>query len=37
MIVYSSHENRKDAYKSLREVKSTENKDAWLLVKDLTK
>jgi len=37
MIVYSSHENRKDAYKSLREVKNAENKDAWILVKDLTK
>ena len=36
MVVYSSHENRKEAYKSLREVKNTENKDAWLLVKDLT-
>jgi nucleoid DNA-binding protein len=37
MVVYSSYENRLDAYKSLREVKDTENKDAWVLVKDLAK
>ena len=37
MVVYGSYENRLDAYKNLREVKSTENKDAWLLVKDLAK
>ena len=36
MVVYSSHENRLDAYKSLRLVKNTENKDAWLLVKNLS-
>ena len=36
MVVYSSHEDRLDAYKSLRSVKNTENKDAWLLVKDLS-
>ena len=35
MVVYSSYENRLDAYKNLREVKNSENKDAWLLVKDL--
>ena len=37
MVVYSSHEDRLDAYKSLLSVKSTENKDAWLLVKNLSK
>lgn len=36
MVVYSSYENRLDAYKNLRDVKSTENKDAWILVQDLT-
>ena len=36
MVVYSSHEDRLDAYKSLRSVKNTENKDAWLLVKNLS-
>jgi nucleoid DNA-binding protein len=35
VVVYSSYENRLDANKNLREVKNTENKDAWLLVKDL--
>lgn len=35
MVVYSSHEDRTDAYKSLRSVKDTENKDAWLLVQKL--
>ena len=37
MVIYSSYENRLDANKNLREVKNTENKDAWLLVKDLAK
>ena len=37
MIVYSSYEGRLDALKSLRQIKKTENKSAWLLVKDLTK
>ena len=36
MVVYSSHENRLEAYKSLRSVKESENKDAWLLVKNLS-
>jgi nucleoid DNA-binding protein len=35
MVVYNSYENRLDAYKNLREVKNSENKDAWLLVKNL--
>ncbi|MFT5437439.1 MAG: nucleoid DNA-binding protein [Ulvibacter sp.] len=35
MVVYSSYENRRDAYKNLRDVKDTENKDAWILVRDL--
>jgi nucleoid DNA-binding protein len=35
MVVYSSYENRLDAYKNLREVKNTENRDAWILVQDL--
>ena len=37
MVVYSSYENRRDAYKNLRKVKNTENKDAWILVRDLAK
>jgi nucleoid DNA-binding protein len=36
MVVYSSYEDRLDAYKNLRSVKETENKDAWLLVKNLS-
>ncbi len=36
-IVYSSHENRLEALKTLRNIKRTENKDAWLLVQDLNK
>lgn len=36
MVVYSSHEDRLDAYKSLHSVKETENKDAWLLVQNLS-
>ena len=35
MVVYSSYENRRDANKKLRELKNTESKDAWILVKDL--
>ena len=37
MIVYSSHENRLEARKTLREIKNSENESAWLLVKELTK
>lgn len=37
VVVYSSHENRLEARKSLREIKTTENQSAWLLVKELTK
>ena len=37
MIVYSSHDNRKEATKSLRKIKKNENKDAWILTKDLAK
>ena len=36
-IVYSSHENRLEALKTLRIIKRTENQDAWLLVQDLNK
>jgi nucleoid DNA-binding protein len=36
MVVYSSHENRLEALSSLRIIKRTENKDAWLLVKDFS-
>lgn len=35
-VIYSSHELRKEALKELRIIQQTENKDAWLLVKDLT-
>ncbi|MCT8339417.1 SPOR domain-containing protein [Flavobacteriaceae bacterium TK19130] len=36
-VVYSSHEDRLEALRTLRQIKQTENKDAWLLVKDLSK
>ncbi|QIE60915.1 SPOR domain-containing protein [Rasiella rasia] len=36
-VVYSSHEDRLEALRALRTIKNTQNKDAWLLVKDLTK
>ena len=36
-VIYSSHEDRLEALKTLRTIKSTENKDAWLLVKELEK
>ena len=36
-VVYSSFEDRREALQELREIKRTENKAAWLLVKDLTK
>ncbi|MGJ8665395.1 MAG: SPOR domain-containing protein [Patiriisocius sp.] len=34
-VVYASYENRLEALASLRNIKRTENKDAWLLVKEL--
>ncbi|MDX1278828.1 SPOR domain-containing protein [Oceanihabitans sediminis] len=34
-VVYSSHFDRLEALKTLREVKRTHNKAAWLLVKDI--
>lgn len=37
IVVYSSYENRLEALSSLRTIKRTENKDAWLMVKDLSK
>jgi nucleoid DNA-binding protein len=36
-VIYSSHEDRLEALRSLRDIKNTENKDAWLLVQELTK
>jgi nucleoid DNA-binding protein len=35
VVVYGSYEDRLDANRSLRDIKRTENQDAWLLVKDL--
>lgn len=35
VVVYSSHQDRLEARKSLRDIKLSENKDAWLLVRDL--
>jgi len=37
MVVYNSFETRLEARKNLRTIKQTENKDAWLLVKNLQK
>ena len=34
-VIYSSHEDRLEALRALRNIKNTENKDAWLLVKKL--
>jgi len=34
-VVYSSHTTRLEALKSLRTIKNTQNKDAWLLVQKL--
>lgn len=34
-VIYSSHEDRLEALQTLRQIKRTENKDAWLLVQDL--
>ena len=36
-VVYSSHEDRLEALKTLRNIRKTHNKDAWLLVEDLNK
>lgn len=36
-VIYSSHQERLEALKALRTIKSTENKDAWLLVQELKK
>ncbi|MEL6810656.1 MAG: SPOR domain-containing protein [Bacteroidota bacterium] len=36
-VIYSSHESRLEALQTLRTIKRTENKDAWLLVQDLDK
>jgi hypothetical protein len=35
-VIYSSHEKRSEALDALRTIQRTENKDAWLLVKELT-
>ena len=37
MVVYSSYEDRLEARKSLLLIQRSENKDAWLLVKELSK
>ncbi|RMA65938.1 HU domain-containing protein [Ulvibacter antarcticus] len=37
MVVYASFEDRIEARRSLFSIKNSENKDAWLLVKDLSK
>lgn len=34
-VVYSSHEERRDALKTLRDIKQQENQKAWLLVQEL--
>lgn len=34
-VVYSSHNDRLEALKNLRDIKRTENSDAWLLIKKL--
>ncbi|MBW2961635.1 SPOR domain-containing protein [Mesonia aestuariivivens] len=34
-VIYSSYEKRTDALKALRNIKTTENQEAWLLVQDL--
>ena len=36
-VIYSSHEDRLESLRALRTIKATENKDAWLLVKELDK
>ena len=35
VVVYGSYEDRLEANRNLRDIKRTENQDAWLLVKDL--
>lgn len=37
LVVYASHETRREALQSLRNIKSNENKDAWLMVKNFNK
>ena len=34
-VVYSSHSDRLEALKTLRQIRNSENRDAWLLVKEL--
>jgi len=34
-VIYSSHEDRLEALKTLKTIKSTENQEAWLLVQEL--
>ncbi|MDC8005037.1 SPOR domain-containing protein [Aureisphaera galaxeae] len=36
-VVYSSHSERLEALRALRDIKRSENKDAWLLVQDLNR
>jgi nucleoid DNA-binding protein len=36
-VAYSSYEDRLEAIKNLREIKKSQNSDAWLLVKELEK
>lgn len=36
-VVYKSYDNRIEALRALRTLKNTENKDAWMLVRDLGK
>ena len=37
MVAYSSHESRLEANQSLRDVKRSQNRSAWLLVKEMEK
>lgn len=36
-VIYNSFEDRREALQNLRTIKRSENKDAWLLVQDLSK
>ena len=36
-VAYNSYEDRLEAIKNLREIKKSQNSDAWLLVKELEK
>ncbi len=36
-VIYSSYEDRREALKNLYTIQNTDNKDAWLLVKELDK